>query len=113
MRTALESIEAAEGATVGTPPLRLPGPSPRLLVLSDFGSEASQLLERLVRAAYTPMLTSSVREALRLANEHRPVAVLCHMRNTSDYLDLANQLQMDVRTRGIPALEVRHGWKPT
>src|ERR1051326_7927475 len=92
---------------------RVPRTSARLLVLSDFSSQAGQLLERLVRAAYTPMLTSSVGEALRLAAEHRPLAVLSHVRNTADHLDLAQRLQADERTRDIPALQVRHGWKPT
>jgi trehalose 6-phosphate synthase len=84
-----------------------------VLVLSDFGSEAGHLIERLVRAAYTPMLTSSRVEALRLAKEHRPVAVLCHVRDASDHLDLAQRLQADVRTRDIPALQVTRAWKPT
>jgi hypothetical protein len=59
------------------------------------------------------MLTSSVREALRLAAEHRPAAVLSHLRNASDHLDLAQRLHADARTRDIPALQVRRGWKPT
>jgi trehalose 6-phosphate synthase len=91
----------------------VPGTSARLLVLSDLSSEAGHLLERLVRAAYTPMLTSSIRDALRLAAEHQPVAVLSHLRNASDHLDLTQRLQADDRTRDIPTLQVPRGWNPT
>jgi trehalose 6-phosphate synthase len=82
-------------------------------VLSEFGSEAGHLLERLVRAGYTPMLTSSLHEAIRLAAEHRPAAVLSHLRNSTGHLELARRLDADERTRDIPALQIRRGWKPT
>lgn len=101
MHTVLERIEPA------------PAMSTRLLVVSEFGLEAGRLLERLVRAGYTPMLTSSPREAVRLAGEHRPAAVLSHLRNPADHLELERRLHADERTRDIPALQVRRGGKVT
>jgi trehalose 6-phosphate synthase len=104
---------------IGAPPSPLyraftaPATSSRLLVLSEFGSEAGQLLERLVLAGYTPMLTSSMCEAVRLAAEHRPLAVLSHLRHPTDHAELARLLDADERTRDIPSLQVRRGWRPT
>ncbi len=103
---------------ISAPPSLLPrafaGParSPRLLVLGESGPETGHLLERLVRAGYTLMLTSSMREAVRLAAEHRPRAVLSHMGSPTDHMELARWLDADERTRAIPALHVRRGWKP-
>ncbi len=89
-----------------------PARSPRLLVLGESGPETGHLLERLVRAGYTLMLTGSMREAVRLAGEHRPRAVLNHLGSPTDHMELARWLDADERTRYIPALHVRRGWKP-
>ena len=106
MQSVLGEMEQAVGCAI-------PMTSRRLLVLSEFGTEAAHLLERLMVAAYTPMLTWTLREALRLAAEHRPLAVLSHMRDRTDHLDLAQQLRADERTRDIPVLRVPRRWKPT
>jgi trehalose 6-phosphate synthase len=104
---------------IGAPPSLLsgacaaPATRTRLLVFSEFGPDAGHLLERLVRAGYTPMLTSSMHAAVRLAAEHRPVAVLSNLRNPTDHLELARRLYADERTRDIPAHQVRRGGKLT
>jgi trehalose 6-phosphate synthase len=84
---------------------------PRLLVLSDCGVEAGHLLERLVRGGYTLMLTSHIREAVRMASEHQPDAVLTQLRNPTDHLELARCLEADDRTREVPTLQIRPGSK--
>lgn len=85
----------------------------RLLVVSDFGRDAGEVLEQLARAGYTPMLTSRIQAAMRLAAEHRPAAVLSLLHDNADHLELAQQLDADERTRDIPLIQVRRGWKPT
>ena len=81
----------------------------RLLVLSDYGAEAGHLLEGLVRGGYTLMLTSRIHEAVRMASEHQPTAVLTQLRNPTDHLEVARCLNANARTRNLPTLEVRRG----
>jgi hypothetical protein len=111
MESALKAIRACPSLLPGA--RAAPDTSQRLLVLSEFGPEVGHLLERLVRAGYTPMLTSSMREAVRLAAQHRPMAVLSHLRKPTDHLELARWLDANERTRGIPALQIPRVWKPT
>jgi trehalose 6-phosphate synthase len=106
MQTVLEGIGPVSRRTPADP-------NPRLLVLTDFGAEAGHLLERLVRTGYTLMLTATMAEAVRLAAQHRPAAVLSHLRNPTHHQELARRLEQDERTRAIPALQLRRRWRPT
>src|ERR1051325_3615181 len=58
------------------------------------------------------MLTFSMREALRLAAEYRPLAVLSQRRKAADHQEFARRLEADDRTRNIRSVQLSRRWRP-
>lgn len=79
----------------------VPGlPAERVLVVGEDRRRIGMLVERLVHAGYTAMQAASPTEAVRLARDYQPIAVLLEARGPAGAL--RQQLRTDARTRHIP-----------